>query len=219
MAKKKGKMKKAIDKALNEPVLDLSLDGEEGTEGELRDDVLNEEAQKAKEMKEAYFNRMHSYGRPRAYESVDALVTDAMDYIVHCAAAYQMPNKAGLSVWMHIDPATLRRWAAEEDGIFRAAIKRIHDIIEDKWVQQLGNPFNRNASGVIFYLKNAFKHKFRDSYSTDLRNNGKAVTFVLPAEIAQKHSVTAIEAPKEEEKKDEVVEPQPTEQGEVVGAA
>lgn len=111
-------------------------------------------------------------GRPPKYESHEVFVKAVEDYFKGCIKANQMPNKAGLCVVVGISRDTYNEYKKR----FPDALKWTEGYIENAWVQRLAGP---NATGSIFYLKNAFKEDYRDRNETDLTSNGKSLTPIL----------------------------------------
>lgn len=94
-----------------------------------------------------------------------------------------MPNTAGLSVFMGMSRDTLYTYA-KLDG-YSDVFRRSEDVLEDRWLQILP----KAPIGSIFFLKN--KHGYRDQI--DHTSDGKAIQFILPAEISVKHQLIAPE--------------------------
>lgn len=78
-----------------------------------------------------------------------------------------MPNKAGLCVALGISRDTYSEYRKK----FPDTIKRADQIIEDIWVQRLPQ---KNATGVIFYLKAAMGWK--DQQNVDITTKGEKLT-------------------------------------------
>jgi hypothetical protein len=55
-------------------------------------------------------------------------------------------------------------------------IKGVEEMIENAWVQRLGGP---NASGAIFYLKNAFRDDYKDRHEHTGEDGGPMVVKIV----------------------------------------
>lgn len=103
-------------------------------------------------------------GRPPKFESPEQLRELAHEYFLECQKKVELPTKAGLALHCETNKATLHNYEQKDE--FFDAIKEIYDYIEDRWVQASANK-EYNASGSIFYLKNAFHYKDRHELSGD----------------------------------------------------
>lgn len=89
-------------------------------------------------------------------------------YIDNCTEHHEMPNKAGLCIWLNIHKDTYNEY--KKKPVFSDALKGAEMWIENAWVQRLST----NApTGAIFYLKNAFHADYKDRYENDLTSGGK----------------------------------------------
>ena len=93
-------------------------------------------------------------------------------------------TKANFCLALDISFDTYNRWKKKEHE-FSETIKRIELRIEEEWVQRLtGN----SVAGTIFYLKNAFKNKYRDRYDTDITSGGEKVVPIYAGQSISKHT-------------------------------
>ena len=107
-------------------------------------------------------------GRPVKFETPAQLAELVLTYIDNCTEKHQMPNKAGLCIWLNIHKDTYNDYK-KKDG-FSAAIKGAEMWIENAWVQRLAGA---NATGAIFYLKAAMG--YRDLQELDVTTKGQAL--------------------------------------------
>lgn len=110
-------------------------------------------------------------GRPPRYKKKEQIQDLFDEYSKECADNGKIITKAGLLVKLGIDRETYRRYKAKKK--FSDTIKKIEGIIEDAWVQALHH--GKQATGPIFYLKNAFKEDYKDRTETDLTTGGKPI--------------------------------------------
>lgn len=115
-------------------------------------------------------------GRPPKYSNEEKLAETISDYFDECKKDKEMPNKAGLCLFLGISRDTY----SEYRKVFPDAIKKADSWIENAWVQRLGG----NApTGAIFYLKNAFKEHYKDKYESDITSGGEKITgieYIVP---------------------------------------
>lgn len=112
-------------------------------------------------------------GRPPAFATEQELKDRLIAYAAECDAKKQMPNKAGLCLFLSIDRSTYNDYKKK----FPHALNGIERLIENAWVQRLGGP---NATGSIFYLKNAFKEDYKDRHETDVTSKGEQIHVYIP---------------------------------------
>lgn len=131
-------------------------------------------------------------GRPRKWEHPNELVQDITSYLQRCADKKEKPNKAGLALHLNTTKHTLgdyengdrdlpKEQLEEGELNFSDAIKRAYDYIENAWVQRLDN--NAQATGPIFYLKNAFHKDYKDKHEFDHTSKGdkiEKINYVIP---------------------------------------
>jgi hypothetical protein len=103
-------------------------------------------------------------GRPPKFNSQEKLASEIVAYFANCDQTRTMPNKAGLCIWLKISRDTYNEYKKR----FPDALKAAEAMIENAWVQRLAGP---NATGSIFYLKNAFSEFYRDRVETELSGN------------------------------------------------
>lgn len=124
-------------------------------------------------------------GRPPSFEKPSEFTVEAEGYFEYCSVSKMFPTKSGLALWCGIAKSTLQEYEKKED--FSAAIKKSYSLIEEAWVQRLTKA---QATGAIFYLKNAFNADYKDEWNMEGGGN-RTVVFVLPKEIAERHGVVA----------------------------
>jgi hypothetical protein len=108
-------------------------------------------------------------GRPPKYKTADDLIAIAHRYFDICDKNRQLPEKAGLCLYLGITRETYNQY---RKGNFSDAIKQFDLFIESNWVRRLSS----NApTGAIFYLKNAFSADYRDRTETDVTSGGEKV--------------------------------------------
>lgn len=134
-------------------------------------------------------------GRPPKYDSEESLTMAIEAYFNTCFETetriegkgkdkkvietkfrVEMPSKAGLRFFLKIDKSTYSDYKKK----FPNPIKEAEAFIEREWVQRLWGP---NATGAIFYLKNAFQDDYRDRHETDLTSKGEkieGINYILP---------------------------------------
>lgn len=108
-------------------------------------------------------------GRPPKYSDAEALHKGINAYFKSCAEAGNMPNKAGLCIWLNISRDTYNEYKKSK---FPDAIKVAEAYIENSWVQRLASTA---PTGAIFYLKNAFSADYRERVETDVTSGGERV--------------------------------------------
>ncbi len=121
-------------------------------------------------------------GRPPSFESVDDLLGRAESYLDTCNALKEVPNKAGLSLFIGCSRETLSEYANNKGKEFSDAVKSIYSYLENAWVQRLSK---QHPTGAIFYLKNAFG--YMDAF--DHTSGGKPMQYTVPDKIAQKQRI------------------------------
>lgn len=109
--------------------------------------------------------------RPPAFASTEELQGGIDDYFNSLGTGKdkRFPTKGMLALWLDISRETMNEYSKQPHR-FSDTIKRAYSRIEDGWVQNLGKSY---PVGSIFYLKNAFKDNYRDSY--DQTTNGKDI--------------------------------------------
>lgn len=112
--------------------------------------------------------RSKKSGRPVKFETPAEMAVMVLAYIDNCKDNHQMPNKAGLCIWLKIHRDTYNEYK-KKDG-FSDAIKAAEMWIENAWVQRLAGA---NATGAIFYLKAAMG--YRDVQEVDVTTKGQAL--------------------------------------------
>lgn len=132
-------------------------------------------------------------GRPALFPTKEDFFNAVQDYVEYCMENRRLPNKAGFCVFHGISRDSFYEYAKKPE--YSDAISTFLAYVEDSWVQKLGYA---HATGAIFYLKNAFKDDYKDTYDSD--HTGRVIHYVLPAEIASKHGVPITKAEIIEEK-------------------
>lgn len=81
-------------------------------------------------------------------------------YLDFCEDNDQKPNMVGLSLWLGVDRATLKRWKCGDlrKDTHQPLIERYTTLLEDLWIQYMMNGKTNPASG-IFIAKNLFGYK------------------------------------------------------------
>ena len=85
----------------------------------------------------------------------------------------EMLTKVGFLIKLQISRPTYA--LLKDKKAFSNTIKKCENDIEQDWVQNLKGA---NATGTIFYLKNAFKEEYRDRNEHDLTTQGDKISFV-----------------------------------------
>ena|SRR3990167_5972138 len=107
-------------------------------------------------------------GRRPKYGNEDAFVTQILGYFAKCEEKKEMPNKAGLCLFLGISRPVYKDYKRK----YPNALKGAEDTIENAWVQRLGG---NSPTGAIFYLKNAYSEFYRDRHETDITSGGKPI--------------------------------------------
>src|SRR4051812_37925427 len=94
-------------------------------------------------------------GQPPKYKSTKELVDRMQEFFAICDKARQLPEKAGLCIYLGISRETYSQYLKK----YPDAIRYANDYIESNWVRRLAG---QSATGAIFYLKNAFKEDYKD---------------------------------------------------------
>lgn len=89
-------------------------------------------------------------------------------YISSCVTLKLLPNIAGFCAANGFGRDTYYEYAKKNAD----TKKSFESAIEAVWVQRLGGP---NATGAIFYLKNAFREDYKDRHETDITTKGEAI--------------------------------------------
>lgn len=121
-------------------------------------------------------------GRPPKYTKREEVEQVFTDYCMWCIKSYNTMTKAGFLYFLNMSREAYGDYKANKE--FSDTIKRIEFMIENDWLQRLRG---QAPAGAIFYLKNAFKENYRDSYSTDLTSKDQAINFITWPELISKH--------------------------------
>lgn len=103
-------------------------------------------------------------GAPRKIKNVEQVLTTWKEYIDQCDKEDKIPSKAGWLLALGFsDRTSYNKYKKRQE--YAHTLKRIDMHIEEAWAQRLkGN----NVTGVIFYLKNAFREEYQDSSKIQL---------------------------------------------------
>lgn len=115
-------------------------------------------------------------GRPPKYSTKAELLKKANEYFDHCNSFFQLPEKAGLCLYLNITRETYSQY--RKDKRFSDAIKAMDSYIESNWVRRLSG---NSATGAIFYLKNAFHQDYRDRVENDITSKGESIQIYIPS--------------------------------------
>lgn len=107
-------------------------------------------------------------GKPRKYKTEQELLDKARQYFELCDENKVLPDKAGLRIYVDLSKSTYGEYKEK----YPDALRYIEDYIESCWARRL--PY-ANATGPIFYLKNAFKEDFKDRVENDVTTNGESL--------------------------------------------
>ena len=83
-------------------------------------------------------------------------------YFLTCVKKKKVPTKGGLALTLDLTREALGDYEKYED--YSDSLKKAYELIEENWVQKLAG---NNVAGTIFYLKNAFKDRWRDKQETE----------------------------------------------------
>lgn len=107
--------------------------------------------------------------RPLKYEDPLRMEELIAGYFGECADKDEVPNKAGLALYLELTREGLNGYEKREE--FADTIKRAYSYIEDAWLQLLAKG---GGAGPIFYLKAAFQYK--DKQDVDVTSGGKPLS-------------------------------------------
>jgi len=123
-------------------------------------------------------------GKPPKYASGKDIWAKADEYFKKCDDTRQMPEKAGLCLFLGISRDTYSEYRKK----YPDTIKAIDLYIESNWVRRLSG---QAATGAIFYLKNAFKEEYKDRQETDITTQGQQITSINVVPIKQDEDTKA----------------------------
>lgn len=109
---------------------------------------------KTKRKNKGFKVRRPSAGQPPKYESDKQLLNAVLDYF-NSLGTFETPSKAGLLLHLDISRETYSQYKKK----FPDTVRRANMAIEAAWNQRL---LGQQATGPIFYLKNAFKETYKD---------------------------------------------------------
>ena len=138
--------------------------------------------EKQKLKKDGTPSRQGEGGGPKL-KTEEELTEGVNGYLIECDEKKQMPNKAGLCVFLEFCRDTYSEYKKFSD-----AIKRFEMITQNAWVQRLGG---NSPTGAIFYLKNAFAEDFKDRHETDLTSGGQPISVIVPQAVAETFKIDA----------------------------
>lgn len=101
-------------------------------------------------------------GQPPKYRTEEALRDKIEEYFDLCRQSKDLPEKAGLCLYLGITRETLSQYRNHK---YPDAVKSADLYIESCWVRRLNH---QAAVGAIFYLKNAFKEEYKDKQDSDV---------------------------------------------------
>jgi len=111
-------------------------------------------------------------GKPPIYKNEDELKKVVGNYFKRLdelpPLTREMPSKVGLRTELCLIRDTYNEYKKR----YPDTIKKAENIIEKAWVERLAGA---NATGSIFYLKNAFFEDYRDRTEHDLLSGGKVL--------------------------------------------
>ncbi len=110
--------------------------------------------------------------RPPKYSNSDTLEEKILVYFEKCIEKKEIPNKAGLCLFLGISRDTYSEYRKK----FPDTIKGADTSIENAWVQRLAG---NSPTGAIFYLKNAYKEHYKDRNETDLTSGGDKLQTII----------------------------------------
>lgn len=100
-------------------------------------------------------------GQPPKYRTEEALRDKIEEYFNLCRQSRDLPEKAGLCLYLGITRETLSQYRNHK---YPDAVKSADLYIESCWVKRLSQAA---PVGAIFYLKNAFKEEYKDKQEID----------------------------------------------------
>jgi hypothetical protein len=108
-------------------------------------------------------------GRPRKFETYNDLAAAIIGYfqsVGEISWPKNLPTKNGLAIHLGTTRETLGDYESgkydDDDNKFSDAIKTAYGLIEEVWGQELSR--QTTVTGIIFYLKNAFKWRDRHEF-------------------------------------------------------
>lgn len=113
---------------------------------------------------------MAKRGRPPKYTKKEQVLELFEFYKTECKEKNKMLTKIGFLIKLRICRDTYSELRKKKE--FSDTIKQCDAEIEEDWVQNLRGA---NATGTIFYLKNAFKEEYKDRNETDITSGGKQI--------------------------------------------
>lgn len=111
-------------------------------------------------IKPDYTKTLKANGRPPKFKTEAELMSAIFKYFEEIPI-FNVPTKAGLILALDISRDTYSEYRKK----FPDTIRRANSAIEDAWLQRLTG---KQATGPIFYLKNAFKEDYKDRHESDV---------------------------------------------------
>ena len=134
-------------------------------------------------VKPDYTKTLKPNGRPPKFSTEEELMSAIFKYFEEIPM-FSVPTKAGLLLSLDMG----RTQYSEYRKKFPNTIRRAYTAIEDAWLQRLNG---KQATGPIFYLKNAFKEDYKDRHETDMTvRTPKPISDVLQDHGVQENSKT-----------------------------
>jgi len=124
------------------------------------------------------------------YRSSKQLEACILQYFA--ALGDKMPTKAGLRLHLDISRDTYSDY--RKSKLMGDTIKKADSKIEEAWIQRLNKP---QATGAIFYLKNAYADDYRERQELTGKDGGALSIVALPPELIAKHGLKDTKATEE----------------------
>lgn len=134
------------------------------------------------------FNFSSLGGRPPIYAKKEEMFPIIDGYFKSCIKYCKIPSKAGLRIALGFSRENYSTYRAKEE--FLDTMRTVENLIEEAWVQKLTS---QSTSGIVFYLKNAFKDDYRDRQ--ELEHTGNLTIAQVLSKLRQKPD-EQIEEPK-----------------------
>ena len=106
------------------------------------------------------------------FKNEQEFLNSLLVYANNCVSEKKMPNIAGFCAMNEMGRDRYYEYGKK----YPNTKKRFEAILEIAWVERLGGA---NATGAIFYLKNAFREFYKDRTETDITSGGKKISPIL----------------------------------------